>query len=216
MDEQLITTLKAMSEIYGKELTPAAAQMILEDLKGFPTFEILKALSKCRKELSRFPTISDIISRIDDGRPGVEEAWGMIPKDEYSSVIWTEEMAIAYSAAAPLIQQDHIAARLAFKEKYEKLITEAKANGSRAKWSASFGFDRNHRETVVFEAISKNRISVSDARKILPELEMSPKFAVLEDKQERTISIEKKTNIAEPTKLSNLLPSLISKSEKKS
>src|SRR5580692_1153047 len=95
-DREIIQIVKATGEIYGRTVSDAAATMFLVDLAGFNSEEIKAALAKCRKELKTFPSVADVISRIDDGRPGIEEAWALVPKDEEGSVVWSDEIAEAY------------------------------------------------------------------------------------------------------------------------
>ncbi len=157
---KLLKTIMAMAEIYGRTMGVEAAELYLDDLEYYPPAAVQEALKRCRKELPRFPTISDIIARIDDGRPGADEAWAMVPKDEYQSVCWTEEMTEAYYACSSLIGSDDYAARQAFREKYLKLISDARAQYRPVEWSISFGQDKNHRETVLLEATQKKRIEL--------------------------------------------------------
>lgn len=166
----VLKTLTAMSELYGRVMSKDAARLLLSDLDGYNEIEILKALHRCRRELSRFPTLAEIIERVDDGRPGIEQAWAMVPKNEYESVVWTDEMAAAYYVAAPLIDQDRIAARQAFKEAYAGELRRAREAKRPARWTASLGHDKNHRDAALLEAVAKNRLTIQDARKLVPEL----------------------------------------------
>lgn len=167
----LIEEIKATAEIYGKQMSEMAAILLIGELKAFPESAVQFALGKCRKELRTFPTLADIISRIDDGRPGPEEAWAMIPKDEYSSVVWTEEMAEAFGVARGMIETDEIAARMAFRETYSKLLAASRSAGVPVKWTPSFGVDKESRAAAVELAVQKNRISQGHAANLLPDLQ---------------------------------------------
>jgi hypothetical protein len=182
---KIMEILAAMAEIHGRNMSDKAIKLFLMDLENYREDCVLKALERCRKELPRFPTLSDIITRIDDGRPGADEAWAMVPKSEQESVVWTEEMAQAYLVCAPLIGEDNIAARMAFKQNYEKAIAESRANFKPAKWVASFGFDKNHRISTLIEAIEKGRISTTDGAKFLPALLENDRFLELDKKPKR-------------------------------
>lgn len=168
-DSRLIEALRGTAEIYGRQLSPGAAAMFLADLSRYTADQVLKALSRCRIDLRTFPTVSDIVSRIDDGRPGAEEAWAMIPKDEESSVVWTEEMQCAYATARALLAEDPIAARMAFRETYVKLVADAKAVNRPARWSPSFGHNKLAREQALHIAVQNGRISVDEAQVLLPD-----------------------------------------------
>lgn len=162
--------LQITAEIYNKNLSPAAATMFAADLARFTPKQILAALTKCRMELKFFPSVAEIASRIDDGRPGVEAAWSMIPKDEHGSVVWTQEMAEAFGVARPLLEEgDAIGARMAFKEVYSKLLAEARDRGKRPHWFPSFGFESSGRQAAVIEAVERGRLSQEEALLLLPD-----------------------------------------------
>lgn len=167
----VVQALKVTGEIYGRQMSNAAAAMFLADLSEYPEKAILAALSRCRKELRSFPTLADIIARIDDGRPGAEEAWASIPRDESETTVWTSEVAQAYGVAAPLMVEDQVAARMAFLESYRKLVADARANGVPVKWKVSLGHDSKQRERAITDAIKQGRIALTDAREYLPQLE---------------------------------------------
>lgn len=168
-DQNLLGIVKATGEIYGKQVSLAAALMFLADLDNYSSDAIASALSKCRKELRSFPTVSDVIARIADGRPGVEEAWAMIPKDEEGSVVWSDEIAEAYGVCRRMIEDDPVAARMAFKEAYLKITAQARESGKTPIWSPSFGFEKTGRSAAIAEAIQKGRITQGEAQVLLPD-----------------------------------------------
>lgn len=171
MDNRLLQTIEATAEIYGKTMSPFAAEVLLTDLSDYPEEEVLKALTKCRRELRNFPTLADITSRIADGHPGVEEAWAMIPKDESTSVVWTEEMRDAFGVVRSQLDDDPIAARMAFKEVYSRLLTESRSSRKAPKWEPSLGFDRHSRDAALQEAVSKGRIQLEYAQSLSPQIQ---------------------------------------------
>ncbi len=166
---EMVQTLIATAEIYGRTFSEPAARLFASDLAEFSEPAILKALSRCRKECKTFPSIADILSRVEDGRPGVEEAWAMLPRDESQSVVWTEEMRKAFGVARGLIESDEVAARMAFKEVYLKLTGEARMASEPVKWSPSLGHDVTHREVALREAVDKGRLTQSHVLALLPD-----------------------------------------------
>lgn len=161
---KVIEAIAVTAELCGRTFSPAAAMVFASDLDGFPESAVLSALSRCRKEVRGMMTIADVISRIDDGRPGVEHAWAMIPQDENTSVVWTDEMAAAWGGAAPLLREgDRIGARMAFKETYARLMTEARDRKEPPKWTPSFGDDKLGRLAAVDEAVRHKRLGVEHA-----------------------------------------------------
>lgn len=167
-DEKLLEVVITTGEIYGKQVSLAAVVMFLADLDGYSSDQISMALAKCRKDLKTFPSVSDVIARINDGRPGVEEAWAMIPKDENRSVVWTKEMAEAFGVCRCLLQDDPIAARMAFKETYLRLTSEARMQNKPIEWQPSLGLDIDGREDVLKIAFEKQQLTFEHVRSILP------------------------------------------------
>jgi hypothetical protein len=180
ISENVIKHLMVMSTLYGKEFSKEAAQMIAFDLEGYSESALLAALARCRKELKFFPTVAEIIARIDDGRPGPEAAWAMLPKGEGASVVWTDEMRDAFAASRSLIGSDDIAARKAFIEVYSKQLADARVSGIPVKWSASLGHEISGRESVIKEAVDRGRLTHQEAVALLPSLEPKADQALLE------------------------------------
>lgn len=167
--ENLLKAIAVTAELTDTDLSEAAARVMAEDLASFPEEQVLKALVKCRRELKGKLRISDVIDRIDDGRPGLEEAWAMIPKREEDSVVWTREMAESFGIAIPLIEDgDHIAARMAFIETYKSKCAQSRNNGVPVKWEPSLGYDKNGREHVLMEAVEKGRLTRDHVAGLLP------------------------------------------------
>ena len=95
----------------------------------------------------------------------------MIPKDEYSSVVWNEEMQGAFNVVRFMIDEDPVAARMAFKETYSRLVADARAVKKPVNWSPSLGFEKQGRVAALLDAVAKNRISIEFAKQQVPELE---------------------------------------------
>jgi hypothetical protein len=150
--------------------------MFVADLAGFPDRAVLSALTRCRREVRGVLTVSDVVSRIDDGRPGPEEAWAMLPRDEATTVAWTDEMRQAWSVARPLLEAgEDIPARMAFKESYVKALAAARDSHAPVRWEISLGHDVDGRTEVVNRAVELGRITADHAKNLLP----APKNNVL-------------------------------------
>ena len=153
-------TLAATAELCGAPLSVPALALLALDLDAYPEPAIRAALRRCRMEHRGRLTAEAVISRIDDGRPGPEEAWAMIPRDESGSVVWSDEMAAAYGVASPLLAQgEPIAARMAFLEHYRAAVAKARLDGVPARWRPSLGRDPIAREQALREAADKGRIA---------------------------------------------------------
>lgn len=167
--ENLLKAIAVTAELTDTDLSESAARVMAEDLASFPEEQVLKALVKCRRELKGKLRISDVLDRLDDGRPEPNEAWAMIPKDEYKTVVWTREMAEACGIARSLLEDgDHVAARMAFLESYKAKCAESRNNGMPVSWEPSLGFDKNGREQVLIEAIEKGRLTQQHVAGLLP------------------------------------------------
>ncbi len=168
---ELIQAVAVTAELCGRTFTPEAARMFVADLEGFDEPAILVALRRCRREIRGVVTVQDVVSRIDDGRPGAEEAWAMLPKDEAVSAVWTEEMQSAAGVAAPLLAiGDKVGARMAFKEAYAAKLAQARDNRTPPTWSVTLGHDRFGREAALSQSVQLNRLTLEQARLYLPSL----------------------------------------------
>lgn len=168
--ETLIKAVIATAEVMGSEMSEPGARMMCSDLAEYAEPAVLEALTRCRREVKGRLTLADVISRIDDGRPGPNEAWAMIPQGqmaEMQTVVWTEEMATAWGSASRLAE-DPIAARMAFIESYQKEITKARAQNKPVRWRVSLGQEPSMREFPIRDAVEKGKISAEYARTLLP------------------------------------------------
>jgi hypothetical protein len=156
----------------GKVLSPRAMVSIFDDLEDWSIDAVLAALKFHRKTAKFAPTAFDIIDLLNakNRRPSADEAWAMRPKDEFETVVWTQEMAEAYNIAYDLIiEGDMIAARMAFKGAYERLCAESTLRSSPIAWVACIGYDKAKIEPALQKAVIAGRISQDHASKLLPE-----------------------------------------------
>ena len=112
------------------------------------------------------PKPAHIIEQIEkaaknDGRPGVEEAWAiaLAARDESDTVVWTVECSKAWFAALPVLELgDEVGARLAFKEAYTRMLTDARGRNEPIAWEVSEGFDKEKRRVAIAGAVDSGRI----------------------------------------------------------
>ncbi len=165
----LIKALGVTLELTNTQLSDPAVKVMLADLSSYPEAQVTAALKRCCRELKGRLTLADILSRLDDGRPGPEEAWAMVPRDERVSAFWTPEMREAWSTAYPLIEEGaEVPARMAFLERYRVLVQEARNARVPVTWEFTPGTDKSGRELVVLDAARKGRISIEAAKGLLP------------------------------------------------
>jgi hypothetical protein len=171
----LLKALGVTAELTNTELSKDALKVMALDLSAYPEPMVLAALDRVRREVRGRMTVADVVTRLEDGRPGPEEAWAMIPKDEHGSVVWTGEMALAFGVAEPLMDTNRVQARLAFIEAYNTAVRRERDAKRPPRWFASMGRDPNGREAAVQEAIDKGRITQEHAQTLLP-VRVSPEL----------------------------------------
>ncbi len=106
------------------------------------------------------PKPADIIEQIegaiaDDGRLGSDEAWAIAitSRDEADTVVWTQEIAEAFSVCAPVLDMgDEVGARMAFKDAYSRIVAKARNERQPIQWFASLGWDKAKRNAVLQKA----------------------------------------------------------------
>ena len=192
--QKLLEQIAVTAELMGQAISPNAAAAMAMDLSRYPLQTVVDALTKLRRESKARFSLSAVIEQIEklnpDTRPGADEAWSMIPRDEYSSVVMTEEMAEAYGIARPLLDEgDQVAARMAFKEAYARIVEANKRDGVMPKWFPSLGSEKEGREAALNTAVRLGRISADHAAKLLAPaqavamLESNNKALAIEHKQ---------------------------------
>lgn len=168
---ELLQAVAVTAELCGRTFSEGAARMFVDDLSRFPEQAVINALSRCRREVKGVLTVQDVVSRLDDGRPGPEEAWAQMPFDEADSVVWSDEMAEAFGVARLLLAEgEKVAARMAFKEAYIRLVSSARDAGVPVRWTPSLGHDKRGRDGVLSDAVAKGRLSYSHAQELSPML----------------------------------------------
>jgi hypothetical protein len=165
--------LDAVFPIYRMEASTGTKKLWWNLLLGYPITDVAHAFEEHLRTNKFAPTPADIVSIIGklrpDGRLGADEAWAMIPRDEYKSVVMTDEMAEALRFAQPLLDEgDQVAARMAFKEAYTTIVDEHKRANTKPRWFPSLGQDKEGRESVLAEAVRLGRLSAEQAMGLLP------------------------------------------------
>lgn len=176
---QLAGAICATAETLGQTISAGAAKMMAEDLAGYALEHIRDALQACRRELSGKLTLSAILQRIQasDGRPGKDEAWAiaLASSDEFDTVVMTDEIQVALSAARPVLDAgDKIGARMAFMSAYERLLINARAELKPVNWHVSIGFDAARRVSAVTAAVQMQRIPREHGQMYLADLSHVP------------------------------------------
>ena len=169
ISKRLLEEVQATAELCGSALSEGALAVLAGDLEGCDEAAIFSSLRRCRAEVRGRLNLAEILNRVDDGHPGPEEAWAMLPRDEFITVVWTQQMASAWGLVRHLMDEgDMVAARMAFREAYVRLVGSAREERRRPQWSQSLGHDVSGREMPLREAVAKGRLTKSWAQSLLP------------------------------------------------
>ena len=166
--EKFANFLKAAMEPYGRQITPSVIAVWIECLENY-SFEAVRAtlteyLKSPAGKFAPLPAHVIEVLQSKDGHPGADEAWAMLPMTEGDTAVWTNEMSQAFFIALPLIESgDMVAARMAFRSAYERLVGESRRAGKPPEWSVTLGHDRHGRETALANAVLRGYITASRA-----------------------------------------------------
>jgi len=158
----------------GVELDQPTQEALVAVLDEYAPNAVSVALDKCLRECRGRITIGDVTSRIDDGRPGANEAWAQIPIGESDAVVWSDEMAQAYGIAGAVMVTDRIAGRVAFIEAYERLCAAARHCKTAVNWTFSPGRSHAANEAALTKAVNLGRFTAAEARRLEPGLSRLP------------------------------------------
>lgn len=179
---KLLEAVAVTAELCGRVFSEPAARVFVSDLEPYPEPAVMKALARCRREVRGVLTVADVVTRLDDGRPGPEEAWSLLPQSEAQTAVWTDEMRAAFAVALPLlVAGEPIPARMAFKEAYTRHVSEARDAGKPVAWSVTLGHDAQGREGVLQAAVDAGRLTLAVAREhgLLPAPTANPRLTAL-------------------------------------
>lgn len=175
----LLNEITALGEAFGEGLTAERQVIYATALADIPRDQLRRAIRAAINELKWFPKVAELrelagvpTSGLKDDRPGPEEAWARMPKGgrmEDDTIVWSEEERAAYNACRPLLLSgDLIGGRMAFKERYERELLDARSKGRPVRWSISAGYDMEHRLSALASAVHDNRITLESALDFIP------------------------------------------------
>lgn len=173
MNPRVAQEIAVTWNIMNGELSDPAKQLLLRTFSEYEDGAILLALERVRSECRGRITPADVIQRIDDGRPGPEEAWSIAQAafgNENATVVWTPEISEAFYNIREM--SDKISARKAFLESYRRIVTTAKVEKRPIKWNVSLGGDSAQRVNAVRAAYNKGYLTAARAQKAAPELQL--------------------------------------------
>ena len=182
--------LTVCCEITGTELSITARKTMCADLAQYPKEQVLKALNRCRRELTGRLTLAAILQRLDTGLPSADEAFGLLTEgwdnEDLTVVVPAIAQLAAGSGAYALYRNgDKTGARMAFRSAYERMA----ADTVRADWTVSAGNDRAQLTAAVMAAVKDGKLTQEAAAGHLPSEAVEERLLLerrplsLEDKQ---------------------------------
>ena len=161
-----MAVMTTIADLYDKTIKPERVAVYWEALKHRGLGDVRAALNKHVQDAERgrfFPLPADVSAQLPAERNpwlDADEAWAMCPKDESVSAAMSGEMAQALGVASDLIAAgDLVAARMAFKAAYTRLMTEAKDKGESPKWFASLGQDKDGRHEAEVKVVQMRNLA---------------------------------------------------------
>jgi len=170
----IVKAITVTAELTGASMSGSAIAVMAQDLTAHHSDEeIIGALTRCRRELSRPLTAGAVFERMEqsDGRPSADEAWAtaLDARDERLTVVWTNEACEAFGIARPVLDAgDKVGARMAFRDAYERIVRNNRSSGKRMSWDASLGWDNCQRETALKSAESRGMLPHARVAALLP------------------------------------------------
>lgn len=176
--DELLLSLFATAETMQQQLTPAAAQLMVQDLKAYDEPVLTAALQAVRREGARL-TVATVLKHAEaaDGRPAANEAWALALQgfDEAETVLTTPEIQQAATAASAIFAAgDKIGARMAFIAAYERLVATARQLAQPVAWTLSLGYDASRRVLAIEEAQRLGRLPAPVAQQLLEHHGLEP------------------------------------------
>lgn len=170
--ERFWDLLKSVFSVYGG-IDRSAGVIWWDTMKSFQFDQVEEAFMKAirRSEFAPKPsTILKIIQEpIDRLWMTADEAWAIALKltNEDTTVVTTDVILECLPVASALMP-DKVAARMAFRQAYERILLEGKDYGRIPKVTISLGFEKDQRESVVQEAVISGLITSQQAVALLP------------------------------------------------
>ncbi|MDL4862956.1 hypothetical protein NPJ88_011475 [Halomonas elongata] len=171
--EDLLDQLYATAEVLGNEIKPAAASLMIRDLRDYDRPEIEQALARCRSEITGRLTLAAILERMPTANAhlAANEAWSVVleSQDEQATIIWTDEIAKAAGVANPILEAgDKVGARMAFIAAYEREVAASKSEGREVRWWPSLGESKEQRREAIEQGVKDGRLPAPKVEHLLP------------------------------------------------
>lgn len=171
-------SLGGLLELYGRKITPAAAELWWSAFESHSLAAVQVAFSRYVQdpEQGRYPptpaAVMGCLPSTGPSRLSADEAWALAlgAFDEADTVCVTDEILEAVAVASPVWESgDKIGARMAFKSAYERIAGERRQHGQSPTWRLSLGWDGERRTLAAQEALRLGRMTADQVQAYLPE-----------------------------------------------
>ena len=166
--KQFTAALTGLAAIFRHEIKREVYALYWE---AFKDCELTDFLAACKAHMSKgkfFPVPAELFALMPLAEHvGCEEAWALALEsfDEFATVVLTQQIAEARGVAWGLYADgDKVAARMAFKEAYNRIIKTAE----KPKWYISRGFDNASMEAAIAKAVQLGRLPAGSENQCLP------------------------------------------------
>lgn len=185
MTDEFRSVMIALFEIYDKEATENKMAVYWSMLKHYPILNVRQVAHAWMKKSQFMPKPADLLKMLGGvGYFSADEAWAIavMASDEMNTVVWTQEIANAWSLAEIIYKKgDRVGARKTFIEAYERNINNAMINNTQIEVTVSLGTDRDLRLSAISKAVNVGLLSKQKAESYLPQQQNT--FAMLENKK---------------------------------
>jgi hypothetical protein len=175
MKTEIAKAIALLTAEYGLEpFSRDRIDMWMNALLGFPAGSVAKSAANYMRTNKFKPQLADIVQGCMAQTPSAwisaDEAWALMPKSEMDSCMLNDETAQAMAAASPLLAAgDRIAARMAFRSTYERLVEQARIDCRQPRYFPSFGSEITGRATMLGNAVRAGHMQLEAALNVAPE-----------------------------------------------
>jgi hypothetical protein len=154
--------------------SPDRIAMWMGALSGFPRGSVMKSAENYMRTNRFKPQMADIVqgcmAQVPNAWLSADEAWALMPKSEAESCMMTDETSKAMAVAQPLLNVgDKVAARMAFRAAYDRLVDQARMDGRQPRFFPSFGDDIHGRAAMLGNAVKAGQLRLESALDLAPE-----------------------------------------------
>ncbi len=161
-EDKFFNLINVCAVSYRQKIEEAQIAIYWELLSEYEFHDVEQAFKKHLQTNKFFPAISEIIEHIPAAQKsshiGADEAWSIakVAMNDANTVVTTDQIIEAWGIAYPLYsERDETAARMAFRDAYNRIIKTAPEN---PKWFASTGGDKAQIAGVIAKAIALGRL----------------------------------------------------------